>query len=124
MGYFVTFCNFGLACLTWGSAYQTTELAFAVITEMTGEEGAQWEIAKSCLYIGTDATLISFPGILHTSQDLAQLRRNVRATSWLRFPRILLVLFIYLFSFFRAAPMAYGGSQARGPIRATATPDP
>ena len=32
--------------------------------------------------------------------------------------------FIYLFVFFchfRATPMAYGGSQARGPIRAVAT---
>ena len=28
--------------------------------------------------------------------------------------------FIYLFSLFRAAPMAYGGSQARGGIRAAA----
>ena len=28
--------------------------------------------------------------------------------------------FIYLFSLFRAAPMAYGGSQARGPIQAVA----
>ena len=27
----------------------------------------------------------------------------------------------FFFVFFRAAPMEYGGSQARGPIRATAT---
>ena len=29
-------------------------------------------------------------------------------------------LFMFFFSFFRAAPVAYGASQARGPIRATA----
>ena len=32
--------------------------------------------------------------------------------------------FFYLFAFSRAAPMAHGGSQARGRIRATATLDP
>ena len=30
------------------------------------------------------------------------------------------VLFCFVFCLFRAAPVAYGGSQARGPIRATA----
>ena len=29
-------------------------------------------------------------------------------------------IYIYLFCFFRAAPMAHGGSQVRGPIRTTA----
>ena len=28
--------------------------------------------------------------------------------------------FLYLFSLFRATPVAYGGSQARGPVGATA----
>ena len=31
-----------------------------------------------------------------------------------------ILYFIYLFSLFKAAPMAYGGSQARGPIIAIA----
>ena len=30
-------------------------------------------------------------------------------------------LFIYLFSLFTAAPAAYGGSQARGPVGAAAS---
>ena len=38
-----------------------------------------------------------------------------------RLKGFLLLLFLFVFLLFRAAPKAYGGSQARGPIGAAAT---
>ena len=71
-----------------------------------------------------------FPGGVAVSNVIAV--AQVSAVAWVQSlpwecphvlgaaPHQVLMVFIY-FLLFRATPVAYGGSQARGPIRATAT---
>ena len=44
-----------------------------------------------------------------------------KETDFFSFSFLSFLLFLFIYLFFRAAPTAYGGSQARGPIGATST---
>jgi len=60
-------------------------------------------------------------GLFPWPSGFAELASSLPSPSRLEFWRIFIFYFILFFVFSRAAPVAYGGSQARGLIRAVAT---